>query len=32
VDGLTSTGIGNLRASPYFGSHFRRLIYDAENR
>ena len=31
VDGLTSTGLRNLRASPYFGIHLRRLIYDAEN-
>jgi V8-like Glu-specific endopeptidase len=32
VDGLTSTGSprSNIISSPYFGSHFRRLIYDAE--
>jgi len=33
VDGLTSTGNrrNNVISSPHFGSHFRRLIYDAEN-
>jgi V8-like Glu-specific endopeptidase len=32
VDGLTSTGRrgSNVISSPYFGSHFRRLIYDAD--
>lgn len=34
VDGLTSTSgrRTNKLASPYFGSHFRRLVYNAENR
>jgi V8-like Glu-specific endopeptidase len=32
VDGLTSTGVRNLRASPYFGGHFKRLLFNAENR
>lgn len=33
VDGLTSTGTrgSNIVSSPYFGSHFRRLIYDADS-
>lgn len=33
VDGLTSTGRrgSSLMSSPYFGSHFRRLIYDADS-
>ncbi len=33
VDGLTSMGWPSGRmGSPWFGSHFRRLIYNAENR
>jgi V8-like Glu-specific endopeptidase len=33
VDGLTSMGRrgSNVLSSPYFGSHFRRLIYDADS-
>jgi V8-like Glu-specific endopeptidase len=32
VDGLTSTGSrrSNVKSSPYFGSHFQRLIWSAE--
>lgn len=34
IDGLTSTSDRHNRklASPYFGSHFRRLVYNGENR
>lgn len=32
VDGVTSTGFRRQLATPYFGSHFRQLVYNAENR